>query len=174
LRTIVRERVMDRADIHDIALGWRDPQGGSALRLLALPMKYADGRFIRTPVSDDDFRAASGIKASVRHLARLDMALDAGKLLPAEWRARIFAGPVPEAGDYRWGWWVQDWTGHRIAWHSGWDPERYSAMYLKLPGERLTLIVLANSESVWWDNSLARAEIETSPLAAKFLAEFVD
>jgi CubicO group peptidase (beta-lactamase class C family) len=175
LRGIVRERVFDRAGIHDVALGWHDPQGGSALRLLAPPFAVEDGEPSKNSVSDDDFRAAAGIKASVHQLAQFDMALDGGLLLPDAWYDRIFNAPAPGgAGDYRWGWFVQNWQGHKLMWHSGWDPDRYSAMYLKLPDERLTLIVLANTEAVWWDNSLARAEIETSPLAAAFLAGFVE
>lgn len=173
LRTVVREQVMDRAGIRDIALGWRDPQGGSALRLLALPFAIEDGKRIRTAISDDDFRASAGIKASVHQLAQFDMALDSGRLLPDGWRQRIFHAPLSgDAGDYRWGWFVQDWVGRRLVWHSGWDPDRYSAMYLKLPDERLTLIVLANTEAVWWHNSLVRAEIEKSPIAAEFLERF--
>lgn len=175
LRDIVRERVMDKAGIHGIALGWRDPHGGSALRLLAPPFMLKEGELAKNTVSDDDFRAAAGIKASVRQLARFDMALDAGNLLTDERRARIFDAPVmPAAGDYRHGWFVQGWQGHRLAWHSGWDPERYSAIYLKVPDSGLTLVVLANTEALWWDNSLARAEIETSPVVAAFLSEFVE
>ncbi len=173
LRDIVRGQVMEKAGIHNIALGWRDPQGGSALRLLAPPFVVRDGEPVKNSVSDDDFRAAAGIKASVRQLARFDMALDAGKLLSGAWRARIFDAPLERpAGDYRWGWFVQDWQDHRLAWHSGWDPERYSAMYLKVVDRGLTLIVLANTEALWWNNSLARAEIERSPVAAAFLAGF--
>ncbi|GAA4868060.1 serine hydrolase domain-containing protein [Luteimonas vadosa] len=175
LRSIVRERVMDTAGIRDIALGWRDPGGGSALRLLAPPFVVEDGKPRKNTMSDDDFRAAAGIKASVRQLAQFDMALDAGKLLPAEWHALIFDAPVAQAaGDYRWGWFVQDWNGHRLAWHSGWDPERYSAIYLKVPDRKLTLIVLANTEALWWGNSLVRAEVEASPVVATFLAGFVE
>lgn len=175
LRTIVRERVMDKAGIHDVALGWHDPQGGSALRLLAPPFVVKDGERTKNAISDDDFRAAAGIKASVHQMAQFDMALDAGKLLPAGWHARIFDAPVTQAaGDYRWGWFVEHWQGHRLVWHSGWDPERYSAMYLKVPDSDLTLIVLANTEALWWDNSLVRAEIETSSVAAQFLEAFVE
>ncbi len=173
LRDIVRARVMDKAGIQDIALGWRDPRGGSALRLLAPPFVVRDGEPVKNSVSDDDFRAAAGIKASVRQLAQFDMALDAGKLLSGGWRARIFDAALERpAGDYRWGWFVQDWQGHRLAWHSGWDPKRYSAMYLKVVDRGLTLIVLANTEALWWNNSLARAEIDRSPAAAAFLAGF--
>lgn len=175
LREIVRERVMEKAGIHDIALGWRDPLGGSALRLLALPFAIKDGERIRTAISDDDFRASAGIKASVHQLAEFDIALDGGHLLPESYRRSIFEAPVVHAsGDYRWGWFVQNWHGHRLVWHSGWDPERYSAMYLKVPEKKLTLIVLANTEAVWWQNSLVRAEIEKSTIAAAFLERFVD
>lgn len=176
LRTIVRERVMDPADIHDIALGWRDPHGGSALRLLALPFKVtAAGDLERIAVSDDDFRAAGGIKASASQLAQFDMALNAGRLVPAEWHARIFDTAVPEGGgDYRYGWFAQRWRGHDLFWHSGWDPDRYSAIYLKVPDQQLTLIVLANTEGLWWNNSLVRAEIDRSPVVAAFLASFVE
>ncbi|WP_341712141.1 serine hydrolase domain-containing protein [Erythrobacter sp.] len=175
LRQIVRERIMDRAGIRDIALGWRDPEGGSALRLLALPFRIEDGRQVRAAVGDDDFRASAGIKASARHLAQFDRALEQRILLSDRWYARIFELPLSHAtGDYRWGWFVQDWAGHRLAWHSGWDPGRYSAMYLKVPKQRLTLIALANTEAIWWENSAARAEIETSPLARAFLDRFVE
>jgi CubicO group peptidase (beta-lactamase class C family) len=173
LRDIVRQRVMDPAQIHDVALGWRDPQGGSALRLLAAPFVVRDGEAVKNSLSDDDFRAAAGIKASAHQLAQFDMALDAGKLLPPRWQARIFDAPVrTSAGDYRWGWFAENWRGQRLLWHSGWDPERYSAIYLKLPGRRLSLVVLANTEALWWGNSLVRAEIATSPVAQQFLAEF--
>lgn len=120
LRRIVREQVMDRADIRNIALGWRDPDGGSALRLLALPFMVKDGQRVRTAISDDDFRASAGIKGSVRHLAQFDQALASGTLLSPAWQERIFKKPLEnDAGDYRWGWFVQDWQGHRLAWHSG-------------------------------------------------------
>ncbi len=176
LRDIVRTNVADVAGMKDVALGWRDPLGGAALRLLAPPfVVHENGEREKNAFGDDDFRAAAGIKASTRQLARFDAALDSGRLLPSQWMKRIFDGPPPgDAGDYRWGWWVQKWHGHMLYWHSGWDPDRYSAIYLKVPDSKLTLIVLANTEGVWWDNSLVRAEIENSPIARRFLESFVE
>lgn len=54
----------------------------------------------------------------------------------------------------------------------GWWERAYSALYLKLPDERLTLILLANSEGLWWGNPLDAAEVERSPFAAAFLRRF--
>ncbi len=175
LRAIVRDNVLKPAGMDNVALGWHDPDGGSALRLLAPPFSVnEEGRSEKNSFSDDDFRAAAGIKASARHLAQFDIALDAGKLLPRDWMERIFNDEaLPPDGDYRWGWFTQDWQGQRLYWHSGWDPDRYSAIYLKIPDQKLTLVVLANNERLWWGNSLIRAEIDKSPVVAKFLWQFV-
>jgi len=175
LRAIVRDNVLKPASMENVALGWHDPDGGSALRLLAPPFAINEqGRLEKNSFSDDDFRAAAGIKASARHLAQFDIALDAGKLLSRDWMGRVFNDQeLPDGGDYRWGWFTQDWQGHRLYWHSGWDPDRYSAIYLKIPDQKLSLIVLANNDRLWWDNSLIRAEIDKSPVVAKFLAQYV-
>lgn len=174
LRQIVRENVATPAGLEDVALGWRDPDGGAALRLIAPPFSVKNGQRTKNSFSDDDFRAAAGIKASPHQLARFDIALDSGKLLAPAWQKSVVGGPRPRrSGDYRWGWFVQEWKGHRLMWHSGWDEDRYSAIYLKAPEQRVSLIVLANTEALWWENSLVRAEIERSPVAAKFLGLFV-
>ena len=52
-----------------------------------------------------------------------------------------------------------------------WD-KAYSALYLKVPEEELTLILLANSEGLWWDHPLDKADVEKSPFAAAFLEYF--
>ena len=175
LRDILRDNVLTPAGMSDVALGWQDPEGGSALRRLAPPFTVReDGSDKKASFADDDLRAAAGIIASARHVAQFDMALDRGDLLPETWADRITKGPLPPVkGDYRWGWFVQDWNGHRLAWHSGWEPERYSAIYLKVPGKRLSLIVLANNENLWWGNPLTGAAVEASPVAARFLELFV-
>ncbi|SIN59972.1 CubicO group peptidase, beta-lactamase class C family [Parasphingorhabdus marina DSM 22363] len=175
LRDILRDNVLTPAGMSDVALGWQDPEGGSALRLLAPPFTVReDGSDEKASFADDDLRAAAGIIASARHVAQFDMALDRGDLLPEAWTNRITKGALPPAkGDYRWGWFVQDWNGHRLVWHSGWEPERYSAIYLKVPGKRLSLIVLANNENLWWSNPLTGAAVEGSPVAARFLELFV-
>lgn len=175
LRDILRDNILTPAGMSDVALGWQDPDGGSALRLLAPPFTVReDGSDEKATFADDDLRAAAGIIASARHIARFDRALDRGGLLPADWVDRITKGPPPPAkGDYRWGWFVQDWNGQRLVWHSGWEPDRYSAIYLKVPDKRLSLIVLANNENLWWGNPLTGAVVEGSPVAARFLELFV-
>ncbi len=170
LRNIVRDNVITPAGMRDVALGWRDPSGEGALRLMAHPYKIVDGRPQKNSFADDDFRAAAGIYASTTALAKFDQALDSDKLLNRAWYNVIFSkNNIPAAGDYHLGWFAQDWNGKHLYWHSGWNEDRGSALYLKIPEERLTLIVLANAEGLWWGNSLIRAEIHNSPVARYFL-----
>ena len=58
-------------------------------------------------------------------------------------------------------------------WHSGWWEKAYSALYLKVPERNVTMILLANSEGLWWDNPLDKAEVEKSLFAQLFLRTFL-
>lgn len=172
LRAIVRERVASPAGMKDTALGWRDPEGGAALRYLAEPFHLVEGRVVKQPLPDDDFRAAAGIIASPRAIAAFDIALDSGAVIPTRMLRDLAEGEIAELGDYRAGWFLEDWNGQRLMWHSGWNEKQYSALYLKVPAKRLTLIVLANTEAIWWGNSLVKAEVVESEIARRFLEGF--
>jgi CubicO group peptidase (beta-lactamase class C family) len=172
LRDIVRDNILDPAGIDHTALGWQDEKGGLALTRMAPPFKITPDGPQKTVFPDDDFRGAAGVYTSATNLAKFDIALDAGRLLSRERTAQL-RGETATRDGYDWGWFRQTWHGHRLVWHSGWEPDAYSALYLKLPEKRITLIVLANTEGLWWGNSLVRAEVENSPIAARFLADFV-
>jgi len=120
--------------------------------------------------------AAGGVISTVLDLAKFDIALDAGKpISPAS--VRQMMTPMHTAAGaalpYGLGWFIQDYRGHKLVWHSGWWEKAYSALYLKIPDRHLTMILLANSEGVWWDNPLDKAQVEKSPFAAAFLERFV-
>ncbi|MEO1043847.1 MAG: serine hydrolase domain-containing protein [Pseudomonadota bacterium] len=167
-RDMVRQQAVLPAGMEHTALGRRDPESGQALQRLAEPFRLEQGRLVKASLPDDDFRAAAGIYTSVEQLARFDRAVDGG-LIPQPYSEEIFKKPVGPDGDYRWGWHVQNWQGMRLVWHSGWEPEKYSALYLKVPDRSLTLIVLANTEAIWWGNPLNRTQVENSAIAAEFL-----
>lgn len=119
--------------------------------------------------------AAGGIASTVMDLARFDAALDRNELLTATSKERMFTPPSAPSGErlpYGIGWYVQDVQGVRVIWHSGWWPEAYSGLYLKVPEKQLTFIVLANSEGVWWNNPLTEARVEDSAFAGAFMEAF--
>ncbi len=120
--------------------------------------------------------AAGGVISTVQDLAKFDIALDQGRLLSSPSKTAMLRPTVSRSGatlPYGIGWYVQEHEGRRLLWHSGWWPEAYSALYLKVPEKRLTLILLANSEGVRWENPLDKAEVEKSPFARLFLEHFL-
>jgi len=69
---------------------------------------------------------------------------------------------------------VQEYKGENLIWHAGWDEKAgFTALYLKVPERNLTLILLANSEGMWWGNPLDKAEVEKSVFAQSFLNHFI-
>ena len=119
--------------------------------------------------------AAGGVIATAMDLARFDIALTRGSLLPDSLR-KIMWNPTRTATGtelpYGIGWFVQQHQGETLLWHSGLWEGAYSAIYLRAPSRGVTLILLANSDGLWWDNPLDKAEVHRSPFVAALLAEF--
>ena len=112
--------------------------------------------------------AAGGVVSTVRDLAAFDMALDAGGLLELSVREEMWT-PAGTAIPYGLGWFVTDVAGERVVWHTGLWEGAYSALYLKIPARRYTLILLANSDGLRWESRLNEAVLERSPFARAFL-----
>ena len=174
----VRRYVIDKAGLANIAAGWRDPHGGDALRLLAPPFRHAPEQADNLDPSalpNPEMNGSSGIIASARAIAQYSIALDAGRILEPAVLKRMWTPPLDpdgSAADYAYGWWTQHYNGKQLVWHGGWWPDAYAGMLLKVPEDRLTLVALGNTDGLHWGNRLHVAEIEKSPLAAKFLALF--
>lgn len=135
------------------------------------------GMIVRSPGREaQGDGAAGGVISTVLDLARFDIALDRGELIsPASYKAMMspMRSRTGESLPYSLGWFAQRHAGHELRWHSGWWDDAYSALYLKVPDENLTLILLANSEGVWWDNPLASAQVQQSSFARAFFSAFL-
>lgn len=147
----------------------------SVLDEMAVP--YRVDRNLRATPGDQRGRgldAAAGLVSTVRDLARLDAALEHGVLVQREtlsiaWTPARFGGdPLPTGL----GWFVQNHQGNRLVWQFSHEPDRYSAIILKLPARRLTLVLLANSDGLNTGANLERGDITTSPFVKIFLRLF--
>lgn len=149
----------------------------------ALAMPYHDdstGRRVRSdPPPGQGDGAAGGVIASAMDLARFDVALATDRLIAPALRALLWTPTRTPAGaplPYGLGWFLATRDGRSLAWHTGLWEGRYSALYLKVlgetPAQRLTLILLANSDGLQWETRLDEAAIERSPFATAFLAAF--
>ena len=67
------------------------------------------------------------------------------------------------------GWFVQIHRGERVVWHFGSVPNAYSALVLKLPARKITLILLANSDRLSSPFQLQTGDVGRSLFASLFL-----
>jgi CubicO group peptidase (beta-lactamase class C family) len=140
----------------------------------ALPYRIVDGNrheFSRFP---SQIRASAGMVSTVLDLARFDMAIDRNELLTPSSTQTMWEPTILNNGSvapYGLGWYVQDLDSvGRIVWHAGWQPDMYSALYLKVPSAGATLILLANSDGASAPFDLSSGDVTRSPLARRFLA----
>jgi CubicO group peptidase (beta-lactamase class C family) len=159
----------------------------------ALPLRDELARDLATPHHLDDRGlpvvsdppppqgdgAAGGVISTVMDLARFDIALTDGRLLSPQslremWKAA--RAPSGQLLPYGLGWFLGQYRGHRVAWHTGLWEGRYSALYLTLfreNGTRTTLILLANSDGLQWPAGFDEAAVERSPFAVAFLEQYI-
>lgn len=178
--TLVERYVFAPAGMTRSARKHRDlPVRESLARRLAPPYRVgASGAIERAPgLPPQGDGAAGGVITTVLDLAKFDVALDQGVLISPETREAMMAPTRASNGEalpYGLGWYVQEYRGLTLIWHSGWWEDAYSALYLKIPALDLSFIVLANGEGVWWDNPLDQAEVQRSEFAQAFLRAFAN
>ncbi len=191
---LTEQHVFRPAGMQQSARQHRDlPLRADLAGALAPPYRIdSAGRVVRSeqpPPQGDG--AAGGVIATAMDLAKFDIALDRGGLIsPASYaimmqpahtidgdnRSSDLLGNDLPSGDprhYALGWYAQRYDGHELRWHSGWWEDAYSALYLKVPAQNLTLILLANSEGLWWGNPLDSAQVQLSVFAQAFFRAFM-
>jgi len=141
---------------------------------LAVPYRVEGrGRVVeQTGVPSQTIDAAAGLVSTVRDLAKLDRALDDFELLQSPTIATAWNAATDPFGDALptgLGWFVQSYRGERLVWHFGYVPNAYSALILKLPDRRLTLILLANSDGLSAPYQLSQGDVTRSAFASLFL-----
>lgn len=70
-------------------------------------------------------------------------------------------------------WYVTDYRGTRLVWHFGHWGTGFSAMYLKIPARRLTLVMLANSEALADHHYQVGEDFTHNVFACSFINTFV-
>ena len=148
-----------------------------ALTKVALPYTYyGNGEVLRTTFPPADFWASAGLLSTVRDLAKYDAAVDRHALLGETMQARAWTPFQSNAGQplaHGLGWYVTDYRGTRLVWHFGHWGTGFSAMYLKIPARRLTLIMLTNSEALADHHYQVGEDITHNVFACSFINAFV-
>ena len=135
----------------------------------------AEGRFVAGRY-EDSFGAAAGLISNVLDMARFELAVSRNELLrPATWEA-VFSPFVSTRGErlpYGLGWFTQDYYGLRLVWHYGYYGPSESTLILRVPQEKLALIVLANRDAMSSLFGMGDGDVLASPVAAAFMRTFV-
>jgi CubicO group peptidase (beta-lactamase class C family) len=163
------------------AIGWGELYANypDVYRRLAEPYQFAEDYSVIPGMYQLAHSPAAGLLSSVVDLAAFDIALDQGRLVGAAARDEMLSSaygiPGGHAGSgYGLGWYVQQFDGLTIQWHSGRWPPSTSALYARFPDLGLTLIVLANTDNLTVPFAgLGSGDVMTSALALIFHRHFV-
>jgi CubicO group peptidase (beta-lactamase class C family) len=139
---------------------------------MAMPYKVDTRlRAERTELPPMTMYASGGLVSTVRDLARLDAMLEPNGILQPEtldmaWSpVATSAGPSPMGL----GWFVQSHRDQRVVWHFGNVVNGYSSLLLKLPDQKITFILLANSDGLSATFQLPSGNVTKSLFATLFL-----
>ena len=113
---------------------------------------YGDDEIIQVPYPLPWYVGASaGFLSTVLDMAKFDAAVDRHIFLKNETQEKAWTASVSNSGErlpYGLGWFVMDYNGLKLTWHTGHWGTGYSALYFKVPEKNVTLVLLANSEAL--------------------------
>ena len=155
---------------------WLENQ--SLYRQQAKPYRLDQSYQLEVGQCSEFFMPAAGLISTVTDLAKFDIALDQEQFLLPETKALMFEPTISTTGQvlpYGIGWFSQKYEGQRIIWHYGWQPECSSTLYLKIPEENITFLILANSDNLSRPYRLGSGEVlpVDSTVALAFYKAFV-
>jgi CubicO group peptidase (beta-lactamase class C family) len=151
-------------------------QYAAALERMATPYKVdRRGRATRSDMPPAAVDGAHGLVASALDLAAFSADLDAQLYLGRDtlnesWTNVTHNGAAIPTGL---GWFVQTYQGEKLVWAFGHSPDAFSSLILKIPGRRLTLILLANSDGLSAPFALGDGDVTSSIFARTFLRLFL-
>jgi CubicO group peptidase (beta-lactamase class C family) len=121
-------------------------------------------------------RASTGLVASARDVALLQIALEEGlvvdrNLLSVAWTPTALADGRPHPHGL--GWFVQVYKGEVVVWQFGTIPDAYSSLVISVPRLGVSLVLLANSDGLNSPFPLADGDVTVSLFARFFLGSIL-
>jgi len=159
----------------------------AVLNELAVPYKIdIRGRASRSEYPSYGLDASTGMVSTVDDLANFEIQLDSddghplsSSTLNKMWSKQTFDLPAANNTTVRvemptgLGWFVTQDSGLPVVWTFGHIPDAASALIVKLPRKKLTLIMLANSGGLANGYDLENANVTSSPFVKVFLRLFI-
>ncbi|MFC2083380.1 serine hydrolase domain-containing protein [Candidatus Bipolaricaulota bacterium] len=191
-RSVLRQEILEPLEMTDTALNVGgcglefylsglaadEPERGfeHVYRQSAIPYQY-DPLYNVYPVSVPTYaNAAAGLISTVEDLAKFAIAINLDELVLPETKEAMFTPTRLNSGTtgpYGLGWFTQMHGETELIWHYGYGA--YSTLFLKVPQEDLTFIVLANTQNMSRPFGLGLEDVSVlaSPFALAFFKQFV-
>ena len=138
---------------------------------------YGDGEMVLDSYPGRHYNgSAASLLSTVLDMAKYDMAIDRHLFLKKETQEKAWTPFISNDGKrlpYGFGWFVTDYQDQKLIWHYGHWGTGFSTIYLKVPAKNVSLIMLANSESLVDHQFQANGDITENAFVCSFLAEFV-
>lgn len=157
------------------------------LRDLAVPYRIdRSGRYTRSEYPEYGVDASGGLVATAQDLAEFERNLDDqenGDNIPISfstlnqmWTQTVLrdaSNNISQVTPTGLGWFVQNASGVRLVWTFGHIPHAASALIVKMPHKRLTLILLSNSGGLAAGYNFEQGDVTASPFVKVFLRLFI-
>ena len=137
-----------------------------AFSRLARPYALTDSGAVAPGRYNNEFGAFGGLVSSVGDVGKYALAVDRHQFVSAATQERIFTPNRTKNGEptpYGLGWFTQTYQGTSWVWHFG-QASCESALLVKVPARRLTLVVLANTDKLSQPFPLGDGDLLASPV----------
>lgn len=141
---------------------------------VAMPYELVDGQVVPSG-RICHFSPAAGLVSSVRDLARISIALDAGQLLDPAAEEEMLSPSIEIYGPsktYGLGWFVQTYEGVKLEWHFG-LAIGHSSLLIRAPQQGLTFVALANTSRLTGAYDMGASDIMVTGPGQLFVDSFV-
>ncbi len=172
--SLLEEQILGPLDLDDTAPNPRDQAAFAVTGMNrdAFAGRMASGYALEGGVivrldHPDYFGVSGGLVASAEDMVTFSMAIDEGRFLEAETWQQVFTPAVSNAGQtlpYGLGWFILEDEGVLYQWHYGYWTTN-SSLIVRVPEERLTLVVVANTPQLsaayglGGDNNVLRSDV---------------
>jgi CubicO group peptidase (beta-lactamase class C family) len=158
---------------------WRKYQ--SVLGELAVPYRIVRNQPTRSEYSGYGLDASTGLVSTASDLAKFEGELDKRNGVPLSFSTleKMWSNNTFDFGTFSLttptglGWFVTTESGVKLVWTFGHIPDVSSALIVKIPSRRLTLIMVSNSGGLAQGYDLENANVTSSPFVKVFLRLFI-
>lgn len=169
---LLKDEIIEKLNLKNTSVGQFVDDYEDVNSRLAKPYELTEeGDFKLSNYIRGNANTAAGLISSVSDLAIFDAALDGRKLIKAKSIEMMFTPTLSTDGTmlpYGLGWFVQEYMGKKVVWHYGhWNCS--STLYMKIPEDRITFILLANSDALSSHFPLHEGDVTVSDFANAFL-----